>query len=113
MDDKQLDELLTRTLTRAPSAEDDAAAARVLTRLAAPLPRQRMSFGQFTNVLFKWDFAPAWPRMAALATCAIVGFAVGLSGLDRLYVVSDAPFITSGRDFGSIFVGDTFTGARP
>jgi hypothetical protein len=34
-------------------------------------------------VLLDWQFAPVWPRVAALASCAVIGFAIGLSGVDR------------------------------
>ena len=36
-------------------------------------------------VLLDWQFAPAWPRMAALACCAALGFYVGIAGLDRRF----------------------------
>jgi hypothetical protein len=32
-------------------------------------------------VLLNWDLAPAWPRMAALAGCAVFGFAIGIAAL--------------------------------
>jgi hypothetical protein len=62
---------------------DDAAVARIMARLSAALPRQKQPFWRLPAVLLDWQFAPAWPRMAALACCAMLGFAIGLSGIDR------------------------------
>ena len=61
-------------------ANDHDAAARVLAALAAPLPPQRRSWRHWPTALLNWDFAPAWPRLAALAGCAALGFAVGVAG---------------------------------
>ena len=61
-------------------AKDRDAAARVLAALAAPLPPQRRSWRHWPTALLNWDFAPAWPRLAALAGCAALGFAVGVAG---------------------------------
>lgn len=113
MNDEQFEKLLKDTLMRQASPEDDAAAARVLKRLAGPLPRQKLTWRQLPGILLNWEFALAWPRMAALACCAIVGFMVGLAGLDRPYDQLDAPFVAAGRDFGSIFEAEPFTGDRP
>ena len=112
MNNEQFESFLKDTLKRSPSA-DDAAAARVLKRLAGPLPRQKFSFRRLPSVLLDWQFAPAWPRMAALACCAVMGFMVGLAGLDRVYDQLDGPAMTASRDFGSIFESEPFTGARP
>jgi hypothetical protein len=76
MSDKQLPEFLETELkrqTKAPPA-DDAAVERVLSRLAGPLPRQKMPLWRLPGVLLDWQFAPAWPRVAALACCAVFGF---------------------------------------
>ena len=95
-----------------PTAEDETAAARVLTRLAGPLPRQDRTFWRWPAVLLDWQFAPAWPRLAALACCAIVGFGIGLAGLDR-------PFDRAGTTVASnditaaVFEPEAITGARP
>jgi len=108
------DQLLTQALKRPPSPADDAAAARVLERLAGPLPRQKKPFWRLPAVLLDWQFAPAWPRVAALACCALVGFGIGLAGLDRSFGRSEAPFVVAGRDLGSIvFEPEPLTGARP
>jgi hypothetical protein len=77
--DDKLDLLLTqhfREDTRADGNHGNAAA-RVLTALARPLPQQRGSWRHWPAALLDWQFAPAWPRMAALAGCAVLGFAIG------------------------------------
>ena len=78
---QRLDAALARYAQNA--ATDDAAVGRVLTRLARPLPRQKVPFWRLPAVLLDWQFSPAWPRMAALGACAVVGFFVGITGVDR------------------------------
>ena len=95
-------------------ADDTAAAERVLKRLSGPLPRQKMPRWRLPNVLLDWQFAPAWPRVAALACCAMLGFAVGIAGLDRQLVYSDPAYVAGGGGIGTIiFEPDPLTGARP
>jgi hypothetical protein len=116
MTDEQLEALLGDALKRdaATPQADDAAAARVLARLSA-LPRQKMPLWKLPGVLLDWQFAPAWPRVAALAGCAVLGFAIGLSGVDRRPSPSGAPYsFVSGADFGSIALAPgPLSGARP
>ena len=111
--EKFLDGALTRVM-RAPE-QDDAATARVLQRLSPPLPRQKFSLWQIPTVLLDWKFAPAWPRVAALACCAAVGFYVGIAGLDRPFdQLGDSFEIASRSDLGAIvFEPEPLSGARP
>ncbi|HZL31791.1 MAG TPA: hypothetical protein VFC54_12130 [Pseudolabrys sp.] len=108
-----LDGALTR-ISQAPKA-DDAAVARILKRLAPPLPRQKVSLWQIPSVLLDWQFAPAWPRVAALACCAAVGFYVGIAGLDRPFDKLDSDAAAANRsDLGAIvFEPEPLSGARP
>jgi hypothetical protein len=80
--DDGLDKLLVRHFRNdARSGRDDGkAAARVLAALTGPLPPQRRSWRHWPAVLLDWDFAPAWPRVAALAGCAALGFVIGALG---------------------------------
>ena len=82
---------------------DEAAIDRVLRQLSGPLPRQKQPLWRLPAVLLNWEFAPAWPRMAALACCAALGFVIGIAGLDRPF---DRPmrrrFSLGNRDIGSI-----------
>ena len=97
-----------------PPPTDDAAVDRVLKRLAGPLPPQKRSLWRLPSVLLNWDLAPAWPRLAALAGCAALGFFVGIAGFDRPFDQLDSPFTVGNRDIGSLVSEpDTLTGERP
>jgi hypothetical protein len=106
MNKDRLDIILSETLKRdaATPLAEEAAAARVLARLGT-LPRQKMPFWRLPGVLLDWEFAPAWPRMAALASCAVLGFTIGIAGLDERPDPASAPYsFVSGADFGSIAI---------
>jgi hypothetical protein len=110
--DKFLDGALTR-VTRAPMT-DDAAVARILKRLSPPLPRQKRSLWQIPSVLLDWQLAPAWPRVAALACCAAVGFYVGIAGLDRPFDSLGTSGVANSPDLGVLmFETEPLIGARP
>lgn len=117
MTDEQFENLLRTALKRRmqPPPVDDAAVERVLKRLSGPLPRQKQPLWRLPGILLDWQFAPAWPRMAALACCAMLGFFVGIAGLDRqIDATNSAPAYAGGGGIGSItFEPDAFTGARP
>ena len=117
MHNKQSDDFLEAALKRQIQARpaDDAAVERVLKRLAGPLPRQNMPLWRLPGVLLDWQFAPAWPRVAALACCAAIGFVIGIAGVDRRFDGGGSPVtIASNADIGSIvFEPEALTGARP
>jgi hypothetical protein len=105
MNENRLDTILSETLRRdaSVSRDDEAAAARILARLGE-LPRQRLPFWRLPGVLLDWQFAPAWPRVAALAGCAVIGFAIGLSGLDRTDAQAGSPYsFVSGASSPGLF----------
>lgn len=104
---RQFDSLLARA--QAPSPGDETSAARIMARLGH-LPRQTQPFWRWPAVLLDWQFAPAWPRMAALASCAAIGFMVGIAGLER-YETSLT--VTSQGGITSLFEPEPLTGARP
>lgn len=106
-----LDDVLKRVT--APRPVDDAAVARVLKRLQPPLPRQKTPWWRLSAVLLDWQFAPAWPRMAALACSAVLGFYVGIAGLDRPFDQLDQTTITSADASFFVFDPEPLTGARP
>ena len=111
----RIDALLSRHVAADATAET-AAAARVLATLTAqPLPRQKgRPLWSWPGVLLDWDFAPAWPRVAALACCAALGFAVGISGLDRRLDGGAAFNVATATDLSSIvFEPEPLTGLRP
>jgi hypothetical protein len=112
MTDNEFDKLLKGALRRRAPQHDEAAVHRVLNRLAGPLPRQHATLWRWPTVLLDWQFAPAWPRMAALAGCLAFGFAIGISGLDR--GIDRAGSSAGNLDFGSlVFEPETLTGGRP
>jgi hypothetical protein len=87
---------------------------RVLKRLAGPLPRQKAPLWRWPAVLLDWQFAPAWPRLAALACCAVLGFVIGIAGVDRRFDGGSSFAVASRTDIGSIvFEPEALTGARP
>lgn len=107
---RYLDAALTR---HAEAVGPDAAAlARISARLNGPLPPQKKPFWRLPAVLLDWQFAPAWPRMAALAGCAVIGFAVGITGLDRRI---DGQSVTApNADLSvTVFEPEPFPGVRP
>ena len=110
MTNDEFDRFLETALKRRAAPGDDAAAAaRVLKRLAGPLPRQHGAAWRLPAVLLDWQFAPAWPRMAALAGCLALGFAIGLSGLDR----GIQRGASAGDVGGLVFGPETVTGGQP
>ena len=66
-------------------------------------------------MLLDWQFAPAWPRMAALACCAVLGFAIGIAGLDRQIERFDRITVAANTvDMGSVvFEPEPLIGVRP
>lgn len=102
MTDK-LDALLTQSLR---DDRDSVSTQRVLAALhAAPLPRQKQGFLRWPPFLLHWDFTPAWPRVGALASCAALGFMLGLAGLDATPDGASASAFRARTDVASI-VGD-------
>jgi hypothetical protein len=95
-----------------PTAQDELSAMRVLAKLNGPLPRQKQPFWRVPAALLDWQFAPAWPRLAALAGCAVIGFSIGIAGVDRTLAPPDTQIAT--RDIGTMVFGpELFTGTRP
>jgi len=100
---------------------DDAAVMRVVARLnARPLPRQKVPLWRLPARLLDVQFNTAWPRAAALCACAVIGFFVGLTGIDRNFSQIDqtdqieAPFLSgSSSDLGAVFAPDAESEAGP
>jgi hypothetical protein len=113
---RQLDALLLRGHA---VHRDDPAVARVLHRLEAPLPRQRRSLKWWPTALLEFDFAPAWPRFAALAGVAALGFAVGLSDVGMALTKKSASVVvgtatSSDADLSLlVFEPDPLSAMRP
>ncbi len=98
----KLDNLLTQHFSAAKDA-DAASIGRVTQRLAAPLPRQKHRlFAEWQAIVLDWQLTPAWPRVTALAACAVFGLFVGLSGIDSSFGRFNSPVFTpSAGDFTS------------
>jgi anti-sigma-K factor RskA len=94
-------------------ASDDAALARLTAKLNGPLPPQKRPFWRLPAVLLDWQFAPAWPRMAALACCAVLGFAIGLTGVDRRFDSRATTTVSSSDVSSSVFAAEPFPGVQP
>ena len=80
--DRDLEASLQRVMGPKPDADDNAR--RLLARLdAMPLPAQkrRLLAAWWPAALTDTTFAPAWPRLAALACAAALGISIGLSSL--------------------------------
>ncbi len=113
MNNDEFDKFLATALRRRAKAlqTDEAAIDRVHKRLAGPLPHQHAPLWRWPTVLLDWQFALAWPRMAALAACLALGFGIGISGLDRNVIISAG---ANNLDFGAlVFEPETLTGGRP
>jgi hypothetical protein len=83
---QRIDALIAAAERKPAAAQVEAAVGRVTAALLArPLPPQRrrgfFAWWGWPAELLDLDFAPAWPRIAALASVAALGFALGLAEL--------------------------------
>lgn len=110
------DHELEASLRRAMAAGDaDEAMQRIVTRLES-LPPQRCGLAAWLpSALMDWNFAPAWPRLAALACAAMLGISIGLSNVGtRIAADLDLVRVASAEDAGAnVFDVDSVTGLRP
>lgn len=116
----RLEALIAREMAPAPRTDDGAALAsesRVLAALAArPLPPQHRTWRWWPAELASFDLAPAWPRIAALASVAVLGFALGLAALDTGFGSGRALTRTANADTdlsAIVFEPEPVTGLRP
>ncbi|HEX5509766.1 MAG TPA: hypothetical protein VFX37_14795 [Pseudolabrys sp.] len=111
--DRGIDELLKRHFD-AGDHGNEAAVERVLAALARPLPRQRGKLlTRLPDLLLDWQFAPAWPRVAALACCAALGLMIGFSGIDRSIDGLSAEAAQAPSFASAVFEPEPLTGIRP
>jgi hypothetical protein len=111
---RALDALIVR------DAQAPADATRVLRALAArrlPSQRRRFLWRRWPSELLTLEFAPAWPRVAALAGVAVLGFVIGLSDLGPIAVGTNSDDLTSivaDNDIGAVvFAPDPLPEAHP
>jgi len=102
MSDDKIEQLLKNHFAR--QADDDGA--RVMAKLRGPLPQQQRPT-LWPQFLLDWQFTPAWPRMAALASCAALGFIVGSATIDHLAAPANADLTMIA------FEPEPLTGLRP
>src|SRR5947209_13160448 len=108
--DHELEAALRRVLTATDA--NDAATQRMIARLEI-LPPQKRAFAGWPAALLDWNFAPAWPRLAALAGAAVLGFSIGLSNVGtRIAADLNLVRIASAEDT-SINAFETDAGLRP
>ena len=112
-DDPRLGELLRRHYEAGPLG-DEPVPERVLALLES-LPPQKRAFAWWPSALMNWEFAPAWPRVAALAGAAVLGISIGLSNVGtRIATDLDLVRVASAEDAGAnVFDVDSVTGLRP
>jgi hypothetical protein len=110
--------VLDALIAREPYAQPDTTG--VLRALSVrPLPPQRRRFlwRRWPSELLTLDFAPAWPRVAALAGVAVLGFVVGLTDLGPTTTIGsgeDSVSIVADNDIGAVvFAPDPLPEAHP
>lgn len=112
-DDRDLEAALGRVMMAKEPKTDSVA--RIVRRFDSALPPQKRPFAWWPAALTDWNFAPAWPRVAALACAAALGITVGLSSLGmQLAADLDLVRVASSDDGTSnAFDVDSVTGIRP
>jgi hypothetical protein len=114
----RFEEFIVRHL-KASRGTDERSAARVVSALALrQLPRQRHSwFRSWPSALLNNDFAPAWPRLAALACVALVGCTVGFFGPSTRAFQRSGWIVAIAQNSddvtGLVFEPEPLTGAKP
>lgn len=109
---RRLDMLIVRHMAR--EASDPVRAKAIIERLGGPLPpqRSRRLTAWLPVELLSFDFSPSWPRVAALAAVAGLGFIFGLS--DASLVGARGTSVSSDSDLSMIvFEPDPLAGMRP
>jgi hypothetical protein len=97
-----------RALDALIAREAPADATGVLRALAArqlPPQRRRFLWRRWPSELLTLDFVPAWPRVAALAGVAALGFVIGLVDLGPMTVGAngeDPASIVADNDIGAV-----------
>lgn len=117
---RQLEALIARQMAPTPHADEQASlasASRVMAALTArPLPAQHRAWRWWPAELAAFDFAPAWPRIAVLASVGILGFALGLAALDAGFGTGLSVTRTASADTdlsAIVFEPESVTGLRP
>jgi hypothetical protein len=111
---RALDALIAR---ETPTPADAAGVLRALAARPLPPQRRRFLWRQWPSELLTLDFVPAWPRVAALAGVAALGFIIGLVDIGPMTVGTngeDPVSIVADNDIGSVvFAPDPLPEAHP
>jgi hypothetical protein len=109
MSDEELEAALRRVLSTSP---EELAERRVLGRLQS-LPPQKRAFAWWPAALMDGSFAPAWPRLAALAGAAVLGISIGFSSFGAR-IATDLDIVrVATADDASTNAFDSDAGLRP
>lgn len=104
-----------------PAAADEQAVARIAAKLSAqPLPPQHKGWLSrwWPSMLLDGTFAPAWPRVAVLASVTMLGFATGLMEFDLAFGSATRPTVIATLPAGDseldpIFEADPASSVKP
>src|SRR5436309_15468200 len=108
--DHELEAALRRVMTAGDA--DEASPQRILARLER-LPPQKRGVAWWPAALMDWNFAPAWPRLAALAGAAVLGISIGLSNFGTR-IAADLNLVRiASADDTSTNAFETDAGLRP
>jgi hypothetical protein len=99
---RALDALIAREV---PAKADATGVLRALAARPLPPQRRRFLWRRWPSDLLTLDFVPAWPRVAALAGVAALGFVIGLVDLGPMTVGAngeDPASIVADNDIGAV-----------
>lgn len=109
MSDEQLEAALRRVMATSP----EELATKRLLQLLHPLPPQKRAFAWWPAALMDVSFAPAWPRLAALAAAAVLGMSIGLSSVGTR-IAADLNLVrVANADDATTNAFDSDAGIRP
>lgn len=109
MSDEQLEAALRRVMATSP----EELATKRLLQLLQPLPPQKRAFAWWPAALMDVSFAPAWPRLAALAAAAVLGMSIGLSSVGTR-IAADLNLVrVANADDATTNAFDSDAGIRP
>jgi hypothetical protein len=109
MSDEELEAALRRVMAAGPQ---ELAAKRLLGRLHS-LPQQKRALAWWPAALMDASFAPAWPRLAALAAAAVLGISIGFSSIGSRIATNLNLVTVANADDASVSVFETDSGLRP
>jgi anti-sigma factor RsiW len=114
---RDLDALIARDPLSANAEADAARIMHVIETRRLPPQRRHFLWRRWPTELLDLDFAPAWPRLAALAGVAALGFVIGLSDLAPITAgpnADEGATVVADVDLGAVvFAPDPLPGTRP